>query len=73
MPYSFHHLKYPKPAEDVLKKINNHRRNTRNKRLEALKLNKYDACCIVIGMEYEDEKLCIDCNNIIKDVVFADD
>ena len=73
IPDSFHHLTCPKPDDDVLKKIKDHRRNIRNKRLEALKLDKDDTCFFVIGMQDESKKRCVDGNNINKDVVVADD
>ena len=47
IPDSFHHLTLPKPADDVLEKIKDHRRNKRNKRLEALKLDRDNSCCVV--------------------------
>ena len=74
IPDSFHHLSLPKPADDVLKKIKYHRRNTINKRLEALNWDKEDtSCCVVIGMEDEDENHYVDGNNVIKDFVAAPD
>ena len=73
IPNFFHQLIYPKPADDVLKKMKYYRRNKRNKRLEALNMDKDNACFVVICMEDEDEKYFVDGNNIIKDVVIADD
>ena len=66
--YSFHHSIFPKPANSALQKIKHYRRDNRNKRLEALKLNKYDASCVFIGMEDEGETYCVDANNNIADV-----
>ena len=41
--------------------------------LEALKLDKSNACCVGIGMDDYDEKRCIAGNYFIKDDVVTDD
>ena len=66
-------MKFQKPADNVLKKTKDHRRSKRNKRSEALKFDKDNAFCIAACAEDENEKRCIDGNDVVKDFVLADD
>ena len=68
MPDPFHQLTCPKPDDNAIKKTKDYRQDKRNKRSEALKLNKDDACCVSVGMEGKSEKHCVDGHGIIPDV-----